>query len=70
MGNGFQLRIEILQQGDDRVRVGEADIGPHLRVAGGEAREIPESTGGAAQDSAFSIHFSQYIHHGVGQDMG
>ena len=70
--HGLQLPIEMLQHGDDGIRVGKTDIAPHLGVAGGEARKVAEPTGGVAQDRVplILVDFPQHIDEGIGQHMG
>ena len=65
----LEVAAEEIDHGQQLFPVGQTDIVPHLRIAGGDPGKIPKAAGGITKDLRPIIQPHQRIHQGIGQDM-
>ena len=66
----FNSIAEALQHGPQGLAVGDTDVPPHDRVAGGDAGEVPKAAGGVAEDLVVLAHARQGVHQAEGEHVG
>mgnify|MGYP003439088937 CR=1 FL=1 len=65
----FQLALVLLQFAEQGSLVGDADVAPHLGMAGGNAGEVAEAAGGETEEFLAVLALRQVMHEGEGQQV-